>query len=202
MKLLILGDSWQADWNVKHNTYSGWPNLLANEFDVTNIAQAGVSQYKICKQIESVNINDYDFTILGITSPFRIYTPNHPVHNKDKLHSNSDLIYTDLEYHLRDNPTDNLKSTINFFHNHFDIEYAEFIHKLLINSCLSKLDKTKTIISSNIQNTKNFITNDFNFLDGYEISASYPGLINHTSEKGNQIFAKQIIKFINEKVDK
>jgi len=202
MKLLILGDSWQADWNVKHNTYPGWPNLLANEFDVTNIAQAGVSQYKICKQIESVNINDYDFTILGITSPFRIYTPNHPVHNKDKLHSNSDLIYTDLEYHFRDNPTDNLKSTINFFHNHFDIEYAEFIHKLLINSCLSKLDKTKTIISSNIQNTKNFITNDFNFLDGYEISASYPGLINHTSEEGNQIFAKEIIKFINEKVDK
>ena len=43
MKLLILGDSWQADWNVKHNTYPGWPNLLANEFDVTNIAQAGVS---------------------------------------------------------------------------------------------------------------------------------------------------------------
>lgn len=202
MRLLIIGDSWEANWNVKHNNYIGWPNLLVNQFDVTNIAQAGVSQYKICKQLESVNLDDYEFVIFGITSPFRIYTPNHPVHNKDKLHSNSDLIYTDLEYHLRDNPTDNLKSTINFFHNHFDIEYAEFIHKLLIDWALSKLDKTKTIISSNIQNTKNFITNDFIFLDGYELSGSYPGLINHTSEEGNQIFAKEMIKLINEKVDK
>jgi len=202
MKILITGDSWEANWNVKHKTYTGWPNILADYFDITNIAQAGVSQYKICKQIDSVNLDDYDFIIFGITSPYRIYTPNHPVHKQDKLHSNSDLIFTDIEYHLSQNPTDDLKSIMNFYHNHFDVEYAEFIHKLLINWALSKLDKNKTIISSNIENNKNFITKDFNFLDGYEISASYPGLINHTSEEGNQIFAKEVIKYIDEKVDK
>jgi len=159
MKILITGDSWEANWNVKHKTYTGWPNILADYFDITNIAQAGVSQYKICKQIDSVNLDDYDFIIFGITSPYRIYTPNHPVHKQDKLHSNSDLIFTDIEYHLSQNPTDDLKSIMNFYHNHFDVEYAEFIHKLLINWALSKLDKNKTIISSNIENNKNFIEN-------------------------------------------
>ncbi len=43
-KLLIAGDSFAADWLSGE---SGWPNLLANEYDVTNVAQAVCSEYKI-----------------------------------------------------------------------------------------------------------------------------------------------------------
>ena len=52
MNILIIGDSWAADWSQKHSQYPGWPNILAEEFNVTNIAQAGVSQYSITQQLK------------------------------------------------------------------------------------------------------------------------------------------------------
>ena len=58
MKILIVGDSFAADWSVKYNDYHGWPNLLAQKFEVTNLAKAGVGQYKIYKQLQ--NIDDFD----------------------------------------------------------------------------------------------------------------------------------------------
>ena len=60
VKILLMGDSWAADWSSKHSEYLGWPNILAEQFDVTNIAQAGVSQYSIVKQLHSVKPYDYD----------------------------------------------------------------------------------------------------------------------------------------------
>ena len=43
MKLLVAGDSFVAEWPGDE----GWVKLLANDYDVTNVAQAGVSEYKI-----------------------------------------------------------------------------------------------------------------------------------------------------------
>ena len=74
VKILIMGDSWAADWSQKHSEYLGWPNILAEDHDVTNIAQAGVSQYSIVKQLHSVKPYDYDKVICSITSPYRVYT--------------------------------------------------------------------------------------------------------------------------------
>ena len=93
-----MGDSWAADWSSQYDQYQGWPNILAERHSVTNIAQAGVSQYSINQQLYDIDISDYDHIIVSITSPYRLYTPKHPVHIAG-LHANSDLIYTDLEYH-------------------------------------------------------------------------------------------------------
>jgi hypothetical protein len=35
MKILIIGDSFAADWSVKYNDYAGWPNLLAQTLVLT-----------------------------------------------------------------------------------------------------------------------------------------------------------------------
>ena len=51
MKILICGDSFAADWTVKYPG-QGWPNMLAEIHEVTNLAQAGCSEYKILKQLE------------------------------------------------------------------------------------------------------------------------------------------------------
>ena len=67
----------------------------------------------------------------------------------------------------------------------------------MVDNCLNRLEPRNTIVTSNIKNNVNFVGGHL-FVDGHEISNSYPGLINHTSEEGNQIFAKEIIKLINE----
>ena len=71
----------------------------------------------------------------------------------------------------------------------------------MVDNCLNRLDTRNTIVTSNIKNNVNFV-GGYLYIDGHDISGSYPGLINHTSEEGNQIFAKEMIKLINEKVDK
>ena len=98
--ILIIGDSFAADWSTKYNNYLGWPNLLAQSHSVTNLAQAGVSEHKIYKQLCSVqDLSVYDVVIVAHTSPFRVPTKRHPMHSKDVLHKDADLIYSDIEYH-------------------------------------------------------------------------------------------------------
>ena len=63
MKVLVVGDSFAADWSVKHKNSVGWPNLLAKDFDVTNLAQAGVSEYKIYQQVLSVDTCQFDLVL-------------------------------------------------------------------------------------------------------------------------------------------
>ncbi len=201
MNILILGDSWAADWNVKYTEYTGWPNIIAQKYTVTNIAQAGVSQYGILKQLDTIQPLDYDVVIISITSPYRVYTPQHPVHTSG-LHANSDLIYSDIEHHAsKFSDNKRLQSAKAYFEDHYDLDYADTIHRSMVDLCLNRLDTSNTIMTSNIKNNINYV-GEYLYIDGHEITSSYPGLINHTSEEGNQIFAKEMIKLINEKVDK
>jgi hypothetical protein len=118
MKVLIAGDSFAADWRVKYPNQTGWPNLLAEKYDTTNIAQAGVSEYKILKQIQNVDLSKYDSVIISHASPNRVHCLSHPVHSNDTLHKDSDLIYTDL---LEQEPTDDVKIAIEYFKRYFEI---------------------------------------------------------------------------------
>ena len=90
MKVLLVGDSFAADWAVQDPTHVGWPNLLANRVSLVNLAQAGVSQYRILQQIQRVCLDDYDRIIICNTSPHRIVTCKHPIHT-DALHASADL---------------------------------------------------------------------------------------------------------------
>ena len=90
MKILVAGDSFAAEWPGNN----GWVKLLAQKFPVTNVAQAGVSEYKILKQL--VNLDDYNIIIVSHTSPSRIHTPKHPLHTKG-LHKDCDLLYNDID---------------------------------------------------------------------------------------------------------
>lgn len=139
MNILICGDSFAADWTVKYEGV-GWPNLLANQHAVTNIAQAGCSQYKIYQQLRSANLDDYDWIIVFHTSPYRLYTEKHPIHYSDPLHCNSDLIYSDIKAHVNSTPC--LEPIVEYFERHFDTnrairahtEICKRIHRLLLNN--------------------------------------------------------------------
>lgn len=192
MKILIIGDSFAADWSVKYKEYKGWPNILAEEFDVHNIAQAGIGQYKILKQIQSVNVSDYDCVISSYTSPYRVHTHTHPVHNKDELHKNCDLLAGDIEYWIKNDQKNNesLITARNWFKYHFDFEYQDDIHKLLIKECDRLIYDIKHLKVSNLISDHNI---SLSFKD---LCKKHPGIINHMSKEGNCIVANEIKKLL------
>ena len=106
-KILICGDSFAVNHVEFDKNSCGWSNLLANDnYDVINLAQAGVGEYKIFKQLTSVDLEKFDAVIVCHTSPNRVYIQQHPVHkhsksgyedNKGKLKTNNQNI--DKKYH-------------------------------------------------------------------------------------------------------
>lgn len=200
MKLLILGDSFAADWTVKYQHKGlGWPNLLANEHDVTNLAQAGVGEYKILCQLDTIqDIKQFDTVIVSHTSPYRVNTRKHPVHTGDKLHHNADLMLNDIEYHssrLFNFFNRSLRSARDFFQYHVSLEYQETVYKLLRQEINKKIENVNCIVVSNIIANSEFAT-ESNILDLCDVQMSHPGLMNHLSEQGNKIAYEKILKIL------
>jgi hypothetical protein len=187
-KILICGDSFAADWTIKYPG-EGWPNLLAKEYDVTNLAQAGCSEYRIHKQLSSVDLNLFDYILVFHTSPNRLYTSLHPVHSKDPLHSNSDLIYTDVKEHSKTNTE--LVPIVEYFEKHFDMEYAVFMHNLLCKQIEKNLEPYNVIHASGID-----YEGLYQFSDMMQFNSTVlknRGTINHCNDTGNKIIYESII---------
>jgi hypothetical protein len=193
MKILITGDSFAADWTIAKNLV-GWPNLLANDFDVVNIAQAGCSEYKIHRQLSSVDLSQFDSIIVAHTSPNRLYVKNHPVHFSSALHKNSDLIYADIKEHASTDK--NLDSIVDYFEKYFDIEYAEFVHTLIC----KEIDLMLSNFAGNVIHLTGFDwTNlyQFNELQVFSDLAIHDrGLANHFDTEGNEKVYQTVKKLI------
>jgi hypothetical protein len=141
MQVLIVGDSFAADWSVQNAIHVGWPNLLAKQVSVNNLARAGISQFRILQQLQSVCLDDYNWILVCNTSPLRMVTRQHPVH-VDALHSASDLIFADLEYHqsnLSNNKNPALTCAYDFFRYHYDEDFQCFVYHAVLKSMLEIL---------------------------------------------------------------
>ena len=199
MKILIVGDSFSADWSVKYKNTFGWPLLLNDKYNVTNCSQAGIGEYKIYKQLVSVNLDDYDMVIVTHTSPYRVTTKQHPVHHTDLLHSNADLLFSDIEYHARSFGSifnRSLKAAYGFFIWHADDEYQELVYRLLVNEIDRLLNNKNVIVIVSPLVPINFIQQKHQIhIPETEVT---PGLPNHLSAEYNQIIFDQIVKKIND----
>ena len=71
MKIAIYGDSF-ADPNWNNNSYKGWPELLAESYDVTNFAKEGSSLWWSYDQLQKSN-TQFDYNIFVGTIYSRIY---------------------------------------------------------------------------------------------------------------------------------
>lgn len=194
-KLLICGDSFAADWTVKVKGV-GWVNLLEQNYKVTNLAQAGCSEYKILKQLQSVDLNRYDLVLVSHTSPYRLYVREHPVHGKDTLHKNSCLLYSDVIEHLPKCPE--LKPVVEYFDKYFDIEYAEHMHNLLLQE-IEELCPLRTLHIAHIE-WKNLHVFE-NFINFKDVFTKHRGCMNHYTEIGNNIVYDKVLtnlKVMNE----
>jgi hypothetical protein len=185
-KLLIVGDSFSADWTKKYKNISGWVNMLEDEFEVTNVAQAGVSEYKIYLQLKSVNLKDYDFIIVSHTSAYRIPIQEHPIHKGDTLHNNCDLIFSDVSEYLENNI---MKTAYNFYSEIFNTEYFCFINDLIF-------DKIYNLIPEAIHITFFDSFYDDRVLKYENIFLNNKGNVNHMDSIGNTIIFNSITKLI------
>lgn len=185
MKILIAGDSFAADWKIKYRG-EGWVNMLSNDYEIINVAQAGVSEYKIYQQLIGLKTSKYDKIIISHTSAYRLPVIQHPIHSKDILHSNCDLIYRDIKEHEH-NP--NIKSIVDFFENYFHIESALFTHKLIV-------EEIKRLYPNAINIT---FFDSFNE-DMYQferVFLNHSGNMNHLNDIGNKIIYNNIKSILN-----
>lgn len=194
LRILIIGDSFAADWSVKYNEYKGWPNLIAEKFPTVNLAQAGVSEYKIYQQLTGADLTKFDLVIASHTSPLRVPTRRHPIHNSDSLHKAADLMFTDIEYHstrLKNIFNRSLQSAYNFFIHHYDIEYFETSYKLFREKINQIIGNKPIIVISNLPDMDKFITEKI-------VLNFYPdgGIINHMTACGNHQVYLSIIETI------
>ena len=188
MKILIAGDSFAADWSLKYSKVVGWPNMLAKSHSVTNVAQAGVSEYKILKQIESINLFNFDAVIVSHTCFSRVHTYRHPTLSRDVLHSNCDLIISDVFNKKEVN--ESMQAAWGYFKYHWDETY----YRDLYNIFRDKIDKRLMTVQKSIQ-INNFepIISDLSYRD---LLKSHPGNINHFNEEGNLRIFKDVLSHL------
>lgn len=189
MKILICGDSFAADWNVGDTLlYPGWPQIVSNHHEVTNLARAGCSEYKIWLQVSSVDLSKFDRVILFHTSPYRWYVKEHPYLSKSKLHRNSDLIYNDI---VNQPPFEDQLVLQIFFEKYFDLDHAVFMHNLLREKIERHIESaSKTVYTMGLkQKSVNF--------DIQPIFKKYRGYINHLNKDGNCLIADKVLDFLS-----
>ena len=195
-RIVLAGDSFGCEWP----NGEGWPLMLAQQHGVNNIAQAGVGEYKILKQLWNLSardaywVNNYDCVIVCHTSPSRIHTTEHPVH-KEGLHKDCDLIYTDIMDKF-DWFNPRLRTAKNWFHHHYDDEYAIDIYNMIRNE-IKKFIPIPYLAIDHFE-ISNFYAKEDNILNLTNTWPKYKGKVNHYSEEGNQIVYNQII----DKLDK
>jgi len=184
-RLLICGDSFSADWTKKYEGI-GWVNMLENDFNITNISQAGVSEYKIYQQLNSVDLSKFDKILVSHTSAYRIPIQEHPIHKDDVLHYNCDILFSDVEKHL-DNPV--MKTAYDFYSDIFYPDYFCFVNDLIY-------EKIKGIAP-----TATHITFFDSFYDDSihkfeNIFLENNGTMNHLNELGNRIIYQKVLELL------
>jgi hypothetical protein len=191
MKLLLCGDSFISDWAVKYPGAQGWPNLLAQHHTVTNLAQAGAGEYKVLQQVRKAELKQYDAIIISHSSPNRIYCVEHPVHSKDALHSNSDLIYADVKEHSNIADAD---LAARFYERYFDFDYHRDVANLCCQEILNLLGQHEYLNQFHIENHQNKHKYDClsDMLNINQYLKKYPGKICHLSDEGNQLLFEHV----------
>jgi hypothetical protein len=182
MKVLLCGDSFSADYTVKDKTSQGWPNLLANDVDLTNVSRAGASEYRIWRQIQD-NLNEsYDCVVVSHTSPYRIYVETHPLHSDDPLHLDCDLIYNDI----KDRGLDHIER---WFKECFSDKHARDIHQLLMTDIDRMCSNHKVIHIGHLDISAPL---NFNFVNFGNIWKLNLGDVNHYNSQGNQLVYQKL----------
>jgi hypothetical protein len=184
-KLLIVGDSFGTQTTADYQT---WYEILSSNYDVTNLCQSGIGQYKIHQQLLSIDVSTFDLILVIATSPYRVHVTNNPFYNsKHETHSNCDFLYSDVESRL---PDPNAEKILWWFKNIVDLDHCKFINNLIIKESIAYCwsHQKKVLIL-------NFLAEDFQHtlsLDFSQTWREHQGKVNHLTQKGHKIIAEKI----------
>jgi len=194
MNILICGDSFALDWTKWDDIpYKGWPNLIADSHSVDNIALHGVSQYKIWKQFQHLDLSKYDKIIVSVSSYYRMYCQSHPIYTSGRL-VNCDLMLMDLETHF-DWFNGSLRTAKGLFkYDYYDDEYLKDIYDMITDRMREKLQGSDYIMIGHTGNRTKHSDIDFSKLWKVE-----RGLVNHYTQKGNQDIVNSLQPFLESK---
>ena len=176
MRILIVGDSFSAN-------ALGWPSMIGH--DIVIKAQNGVGEYKIFKQLE--NVEEYDKVLVCHTSPWRLHTKFHPIHDANIERPNCDFLLSDVEYHAKNNKE--MKLVYSYMKKYMDLEYQKFIYNCIVDKLL-EIDNAINFTFHNKEDTKEILINF------YDIWQNNKGNINHMNIKGNELVAEEIKKLL------
>ena len=175
--ILIFGDSFSSNWGK--DSRRSWVDIISKKFDVVNVAEAGVGEYKIFSQIKSLDLNNFSYIIGNHTSHSRVHS-RQSIHNT-VIHGNCDLLYLDSMH---------LKEARWFFENVYDDDYFKFTYELI-------RDK----INSKLQGYRRFIFDPF--YSEYKDSVSFVNKWKFDSNNKNHFDAKtniEIAELIENKI--
>lgn len=179
MKILIAGDSFAANW---FGDYPGWVDLLAKNYQVTNLAQAGCSEYKIRQQLEC-NLKKYNSIIVCHTSNSRIPVEHNPLHKNDLLHKNCDFLYSDVKGRI--------SSMTEFYEKYYHHDFWEYTYNLIVNDIVEYTLGHNALHITFFDHKHQLI--DINL---HTVFKKHPGTVNHLSDKGNQIVYNKVLNWI------
>lgn len=180
MNLLIAGDSFAVRSRSVHDNI-GWSQLLAQHHQTTNVAQAGISEYKIIKQLQSQDLSQYDAIVISHTSPFRVHVNHHPLHAHKPSHQHADLIFHDLQYAHSDHPV--VTAGLEYFRHVFDSQYYQDLYSMFM-STVNVMTKNHPALHVCFFN--NQLSTPFdNFICLHHVYDKNPGSVNHLNRRGN-----------------
>lgn len=188
LKVLIVGDSF-ASYNPQ-----GWTCQLGKEFEVTNLASNGASQYRLWQTITAIDFDKFDFVIVVHTSPNRIYIEKNPYYQNSTTYSNCDLIYEDIRSRRPDSFAEHVTW---WFENVFDLEQARQLHALMC-------EKIKILLFDKSALHMTFFELDHidDIVILHQVWKNHPGTINHLNENGNRLvaeFVKNQLKLLQQR---
>lgn len=186
-KLLIAGDSFAARY--PDDTGKGWPLLLREQYEVTNVAQAGVSEYKILKQLKNfTTVGQFKAVVICHTSPYRVHTRK-SIHSTE-LHKDCDLLLSDVEA-KKFTLSPAILSAKGYFKHHFDPEYYDDTYRL-IRQEINYITRYVPTLHIDHFDTALKHAQEKNCLDLSAMWPYYKGNINHYTDEGNQIVCARV----------
>ena len=187
--ILIVGDSFAENFNQSNES---WTFLLSAHTNLTNLARAGCGEYKILKQLQSVDLSKFDQIIISHTSFTRFHVEHNPFYSNGK-HSHCDLIYEDV----LNKPDSKVKEHLLFlFEKLVDIDYQQFVYDSVCKE-IKKILTNKVCLHLNFFDKNIILQKHFdNILELREIWKKHPGHINHMNQQGNVMVYEKIFNLI------
>jgi hypothetical protein len=150
MKIAIFGDSYGSKYAQTIDYFKGWPEMLAEKYQVDNFAENGSNLYFSKVTFDRVH-TQYDKIIFVVTAPGRIEFKIPHIEDLGKYGTwyrhiptiwTIDARLTQLAEDLTDLDKKKYRTLYNYILDIQDIEYEQYIHNMMVNDIINKRPDT------------------------------------------------------------